>query len=189
MSSYAISVDGEEYEVIVAEYSVPRGTDLREVLGYVENAGSSGIHVVLINPDIVVDPVIVAIAFQYALRAFKRGKNISRYVPVEVLLYLAGTREIRKALRHLRPREPLEGMVVAFAHTESHKLRDFVDGFEDKFGLKPAAPGDEDIASRIEGARKFYGISDEELRTTYSKDVREALAKLIAIRSALLAVS
>jgi len=184
---YKVSANGREYHVVVAAYRL-EGVSIKGLLEKAIKASEElNAHVVLLDSDKVVSPRVIVIAFKYALRAFLRNENIARYVPLEVMLYASGKREIRKALPMMSPTEKSRGLVVAVAAEEleacNEALRRVVQGLEEDDSLFEL---DE---RKVRALMELYEVSEEEIRTAYSRDVKEAIEKAALTRAALLSIS
>jgi KEOPS complex subunit Cgi121 len=109
---------------------------------------------VLIDADYIVDLGVVEFAVEKAVKSWKNRKNIAKTLPMEILLYVSATRQIRDAVK-LGVKEGKNKVVVVVLKDECiDKLKEL--GFEECEVLKT----DEEKVKRI---KEFYSIGDEEL--------------------------
>lgn len=71
----------------------------------VEHFTSMGGEVVLMNPDMVAGRRHLVSAAQHAERAFASGRNRSKSILSEILMYCAWERQVGRALSRMRPAE------------------------------------------------------------------------------------
>jgi len=181
-----IWVDNKKYVVDVSYYNSKEKVSSRALLEEAKKH-KNDCEIIYINPDYVISPTNIIIAIQYALRAFKRGKNISRLLPIEVMLYLAGEREISKALRFFRIKEITDKLIIAIIGETTNKVLTVKAHLMKKFSFKESKI--EVNREKIDYVKNLYKISREEISTTYASSEKEALVKLVAIRSAFLSIS
>ena len=109
---------------------------------------------VLIDADYIVDLGVVEFAVEKAVKSWTNRKNIAKTLPMEILLYVSATRQIRDAVK-LGVKEGKNKVVVVVLKDECiDKLKEL--GFEECEVLKT----DEEKVKRI---KEFYSIGDEEL--------------------------
>ena len=182
-----IWIDGEEYTVDVSYYILKEAMDSKHFLDLIKNFERNSCQIVSINPRYVISYLNVIVAIQYALRAFKRARNISRVFPIEVLLYLAGRREISYVVQYLPPLGKVKDTVLALICKDNEEtVTRIKNTLMEKLKLEASSLSfNEEKVKRI---KEFYSITDKEIKAT-SNDVKDAIIKLIAIRSALLSIS
>ena len=126
---------------------------------------------VLINSDYVVDLDVLKFAVQKALKSWKEGRNVAKTLSMEILLYVAATRQINKALK-IGLKEGINRVIVVDVSGCIEKLKKL--GFREEEVLKV----DEEKIKRV---ADFYEIGEEELNLVG----RDKLPLLIRERIAL----
>jgi len=131
----------------------------------------SGCNIVLIDARYVVDIDQVKFATEKALKAWKEGRRVAKSLPMEILLYCAGTRQIDDAVE-IGLKEGLNELVAVVLDGKCvEKLKEL--GFREEKVLKM----DDEKVRRV---KEFYGISDSELEIVgiekLSMLVRERIA-------------
>ena len=140
--------------------------------------GELGAHLVAVDPAVVADPVQVLTAACYAALRFARGANASRHVPIEVLLCLAGVREIGRALSLVSPRGRLRHVVLACLAEDEGTVREALARAARELGAEESeVPFDEARFLDV------YGVTKEELGATHGRG-RAALLKCALSRMA-----
>ncbi len=182
-----IWIDGEEYTIDVSYYILKEAMDSKYFLDLIKNFERNNCKIVSINPRYVISYINIIVAIQYALLAFKRTRNISRNFPIEVLLYLAGRREISYVVRYLPPLGKVKDTVLALVCKDNEETVTRIKNILiERLKLETSSLRfDEEKIKRL---KEFYGITDKEIEAT-SNDIKDAIIKLIAIRSALLSIS
>lgn len=132
-----------------------------------------------IKPYIVLSPKIVALAFYYALNAFKLKINISKYLDLETLLYLNGSRQITSVIENIVwLNEPQ--MLICCCSTKEENMH-LID-----FPVKTISPRKVHINLKpdLKKISSLYDITEEELKSVTGTDL-EKFFKLIAFRMSL----
>jgi KEOPS complex subunit Cgi121 len=125
--------------------------DVKSVEDLLKSVGDCA---VLIDADYIIDLGVVEFAVEKAVKSWKNRKNIAKTLPMEILLYVSATRQIRDAIR-LGVKEGKNKVVVVVLNDECiDKLKEL--GFEECEVLKT----DEEKVKRV---KEFYNIGDEEL--------------------------
>lgn len=130
------------------------------------------------DPRYVASPRHVSAAAEKAVRSFTRGKNVSNSLDMELLLYVAGTRQIDEALE-IAVSPPCDGLISVTRargewsrETDETPVNDVVDESErvfDHHGRRPVL-------------RDYFEIRDEEIEAVGE----EKLDLLVLERVALL---
>jgi len=181
-----IWIEEDRYIIDVSYYTLKK-IKFKKLLEEVKKIEENTCSIVAINSDYVISLINVIVAIQYALRAFKRNKNISRMFPIEVLLYLAGRREISTTLEYFSSNKIIEDVIIAIICKNKDNIETMKNKLIEKFRLKESEiPINVEKIKRI---REFYNITNKEIETTFSKNLEDALVKLIAIRSAFLSIT
>lgn len=131
---------------------------------------SLGVDAVLLDPSVVCGRAHLQSAVMHAERAFAEGRNRSRRLVTETILYTVCERQIRRALDLAKP-NPASGGMVALVLDYSGDLRlDSIGMMEDDSLIEPSP----DKAAKI-GAEPFDGVSteDEVLERVASLDLQK----------------
>jgi len=104
--------------------------------------------VVAVDARYVIDVGVLEFAVEKALKSWSEGRNVAKSLPLEILLYISATRQIRDAIK-IGVSEGVNEAVIIF-------LKDCNIDFEEKEVVRL----DE---VRIENVKRLYGISDEEI--------------------------
>ena len=126
-----------------------------------------------------------------ALKSFRSKQPIARSLSMEILLYVAGNRQIGEALKNVGV-TPETRMVAAIAVSKSR-----VQVLESAAGLRVILKKEEsdDLVDkwdqdRIKRVRKIFGIGDKEIRASRheNENAVKAIEHLAIERSAMLAI-
>lgn len=111
--------------------------------------------ITFIDADYVIDKEHVEFAVEKAIKAWNEGRRVAKTLTMEILLYCAGRRQISDAIE-MGLKEGLNEVVVVILEDDCiDKLKDL--GFTEKSVLKLDD-------AKIERIKRFFDISDEELR-------------------------
>ncbi|MEA3202854.1 MAG: hypothetical protein QOI63_520 [Thermoplasmata archaeon] len=142
----------------VALAGLPGPLRLEDILFAAQKSGRIA-PLQVVRADRVVGPDHVRSAAMHAHRAFNEGRAQAATLEVEFLRYLAGERQIRKALAKMGLPEACEAaVVVGLGDKRADAVRHFVHslGLREDDGLVRADP------ERLRG----FGITDAQLRAT-----------------------
>ncbi len=110
-----------------------------------------GKKAVFLDANYIIDENQVYFAVKKAIDSWKKGRNVAKSLPLEVLLYVAATRQIKDATK-LGIREGINEVVCVLFE------KDFkIENFEEKEVLKI------DDEEKIKRISEFYKIPKEEL--------------------------
>jgi len=127
-------------------------------------------------------------AVEHAIRAFERGVNISRKIPIEVMLYLSGKRQINEALSIFGLKPNITEIVVVLISEEviSEELINTI------IKLFPNARISDNLLfpsqEKLQAIQELYDIREEELNASVIKGnelLEELIEKIILSRIAL----
>jgi KEOPS complex subunit Cgi121 len=122
-----------------------------------------------------------------ALLAFTNGRNISKTVAMEVMLYASAQRQIRKAIQLIGVKRASANVAVVIIGESSESLRAVLSAVSKHIGVKPDETVLELTNEKIQSIRKAFGVSTEELEAVMEKkDAKQALVNLVIERTALL---
>lgn len=118
---------------------------------------SLGADAVLLDPSVVCGEDHVRSAVMHAEKAFEEGRNRSRRVVTEAVLYAACERQIRRALDLMKPRPGSGGMVAAVIGYNGDLHLEKLGATEDPSLMEPS----EEKARKL-GIELFDGVSIED---------------------------
>jgi len=168
--------------VAIAGLVLPLGLNLEEALAQLRTQG--GLAMQLVDWRAVASPLHVLQASALAYKAFKEDRMVSRSLSMELLLYIAGERQIKEAIAKVGARE---GRVVAIclADGEKEAVRRLAEAVRRLRATEDDALIELSPVKAEEVARRF-NISEEELEASRAEGegYLEALAKCVANRVA-----
>jgi len=126
--------------------------NVEEVLDKIKE---QGIKAQILDADVVCGKEHIEVAYEHAKRAFEEGRNKSKSIGMELMLYASGKRQIKEAIEFIGAKEK-GNYVFIFFNVDEGKARRFVESL----GLKI---DDGVMQPSIEKLKKF--ISEEELKT------------------------
>jgi KEOPS complex subunit Cgi121 len=122
-----------------------------------------------------------------ALLAFKNGRNISKSVAMEVMLYASAQRQISKAIQLIGVKPASANVAVAIISENTENLKTALSAVSKRIGAKPNETVLELTNAKVQSIRKAFEVSTQELEAvTEKKNVKQALVNLVIERTALL---
>ncbi|MGC8939316.1 MAG: KEOPS complex subunit Cgi121 [Candidatus Bathyarchaeia archaeon] len=122
-----------------------------------------------------------------ALTAFKNGRNISKNLAVEVILYASAQRQIRKALEKLGIKLETDKIALVIIGDKTDDLNSTLNTILCLANAKRDDRVLELVKGKIDVIREIFGISDLELETVMKNGALEkALMDIVIERMALL---
>ncbi|RLF06043.1 MAG: hypothetical protein DRK00_02785 [Thermoprotei archaeon] len=175
-----LKIDGVVYAV-AAILELEEPLDLNSLLKAVGRPKE--VKAVALNPEALAGPAHVLTAVEYALKAFRRGRNAARSFHVEVMLFAAATREISRALPLMSPPEGARRVAIACVADTPTACLSYLERVarELRASIAPLKREPE-AAARVAEA---LGLERRELEATYAVDVAEAVEKALLSRMAL----
>ncbi|HDD36033.1 MAG: hypothetical protein J7K36_05915 [Archaeoglobaceae archaeon] len=141
--------------------------EVKNVRDFFEKLGEC--KAVFINSEYVLDLETIKFAVKKALKSWKKGENIAKTLPIEILLYVAARRQINEALE-IGIKQGFNRVVVILLDNCLELLKSL--GFvEKKFIPKP----------NIEKILKFYNISERELEVVGIKKLPMLIRERIVL--------
>jgi tRNA threonylcarbamoyladenosine modification (KEOPS) complex Cgi121 subunit len=124
-----------------------------------------------------------------ALVAFRSKRNISKSVAVETLLYASAQNQIQKATRLLGVKQGSSDIAVLIVGEHSEPVQSLLSTISENIGGKRDDRVLELSEEKSESIRRFFGISENQLRTAKrGGSLERALVDLVIERVALVAV-
>ncbi len=128
-----------------------------------------GSYVVAIDARYVIDVDVLKFAVDKAVRSWKEGRNIAKTLPLEIILYVSATRQIKNAVKICVGEGINEVVLIVLNEGKLENLK-----FEERNVVKM----DEE---RIENVKKLYGITDEEINVVGLKKLPLLIRERIAL--------
>jgi KEOPS complex subunit Cgi121 len=159
-------------EMITAAGAKGQIKDLDTILEKVKRfSKEKGVDIQLFNVNMVFGKVHLISSAEHALRAFKNKRNRSDSLPMEMLLYASGERQIIHAIKKMGISEKNEEFgIVMIGHCELKELLDLLGWEQDDSVLK----GDINNLSS-------FNISKAELKTVDEKKVCDLVLERVAM--------
>jgi KEOPS complex subunit Cgi121 len=167
-----------------------RNVDVKDAEEFVEaargDAPKSG-WVQFFDADLVATWQHLYFAVLNALLAFRSGRNVSKSVAMEAMLYASAQRQISKALRLMGVKRGSKNVAVVVLGESPASVAALVSAVAKRVGVEPdesVLAVSEEKARRI---REAFGITGKELEAVMGKgDGVQALVDLVVERVALL---
>lgn len=123
-----------------------------------------------------------------ALKAFRNRENISKSLAMETLLYVAGERQIIRAVELVGIRESSSDVAVLIIGKEPRKMKSALSKISKNIGGQRDEKVLELSKDKMATIQRVFNVLDAELRTVMERnDVEKALTDLVVERVALLA--
>jgi len=116
------------------------------------------------------------------------NKRITKRLSIEIIVNLAGTRQINDAINKIVPRGENEGIAIIVSES-LEKNRDVIKFLEKTAGCVEVDHERIDKEKVIERIVKICEISETELNATYAEDLVEAVEKCLISRNAMISIS
>jgi tRNA threonylcarbamoyladenosine modification (KEOPS) complex Cgi121 subunit len=167
-----------------------RGVKIKDIKAFADAVSSelpNGVEVQFFNADLVSSWTHLNFAIINALLAFQTGRNISKSIAVESVLYASAQRQIKKAIEQigLKPGSERAALLVIGGDANSVKV-----GFKavsQRLGMEPDETVLELSETKVKRIKNEFDISDAELQVVSSKsNLDQALVDLVIERVALL---
>jgi len=187
ITTFTLKVDDEYYNLAIAGLKLNMGTT-SELLNYVidiEMTSKDIDHIVILRASLIFSPLLVMKAIYDSLLSFKRGRNVARKFPVEVMLHLSGKRQISEAMPLFAPQDSDNRVVICVLSKKrsyAYKiLCNIIKKYGATFDLK------ESIKYSFKEILKAYNISEEELVSSRvsNEDLYDILLKCVLTRIAM----
>lgn len=188
MFSFIIKNGDKEYLVYICPIKncIKLGYYLNNVTELEEKMGAS---IIIVRKELTPFKRFLQIACANALNRFFSKKSIAKKLSIEILLNIAGTRQIKDAIERVVPvKEELEALAMVISPKKrdplevAKRLRDILECGDVCYEFQV----DKSLFEKI---IEIYSISEEEIMCTYANDIFEALEKCLISRTAMLYVS
>jgi KEOPS complex subunit Cgi121 len=172
--------------IIIEGFRKVKVENIDALLGQVKK-DTNDCHVQFFDARLVAGFDHLYFALLNALKAHETGKNISKNIAVETLLYASGQHQISKAIELLgiKPSSSQIALLV-IAETRSKAVK-ALDKISDLLQGEKCDEIIELTDEKVEIMKKTFEIKDPEIEATLRKSEMEALTSLLIERAALLA--
>lgn len=175
-------VNDKKAYVIAYLLSLPEeGLHVEELLDVIRR--NNGTRMVAINPNAVVSISHALVAMAYALKTYEKKCNIAKTFHIEVMLFIATTNDISKALSICQPVNGLSQVLLVDSDYDLNKLLERMNKIISELNLKVinyVCPDE-----KLKFIQRMLNISENEIMTTYSVNFFEAIEKCLLSRMAL----
>jgi len=187
ITTFTLRVDDESYNLAIAGLKLKVGSvpELLDEVINIERTSKDIDHIVVLRASLIFSPLLIMKAIYNSLISFKRGRNIAKKFPVEVMLYLSGRRQISEAISLFGPRDSDSRVVICvLSKNRSYAYRilyNIIRKYGITFNLK------ESIESSLKEILEAYGISRNELISSRisNEDLYVILLKCVLTRIAM----
>ncbi len=144
--------------------------------------------IVIVRKELAPFKRFLQIACTSALNRFLSKKSIAKKLSIEILLNIAGTRQIKDAIKRIVPVKELEALAIVISPKKRNplevakRLRDVLECGETCYEFRV----DKSLFNKV---MEIYSISEEEIMCTYASDIFEALEKCLISRTAMLYIT
>lgn len=122
-----------------------------------------------------------------ALLAFKNGRNISKSVAMEAMLYASAQRQIKKAIGLIGVKCGSANVAAVIIGERPDSVKAVLSAVSEAIGAEPDEAVLEISKEKAQRIREAFGITEKELEAIMEKnDAEQALVKLVIERIALL---
>ena len=161
--------------------------DAEKFLQAVRNGMPEEAEVQLFDADLIASWQHLYFAVLNALMAFRTGRNISKSVAVEVMLYASAQRQITKAIELIGVKKTTANVAVVVVSKATESVKRALAAIVNCVGVEPDETVLELSTRKVQRIRRAFAVSDLELETVASEGgAAEALIDLVVERVALL---
>ncbi len=154
---------------------------VEELLEVIRQNG--GTKIVAINPNAVVSVNHALVAMAYALKTYEKKRNIAKAFHVEVMLFIAATKDISKALSICQPLNKFDKILLIDFDYDLNKLLERLNKIADELNSKIIRYVCPDEQLKL--IQRALSITENEIAATYSTNMLEATEKCLLSRMAL----
>jgi tRNA threonylcarbamoyladenosine modification (KEOPS) complex Cgi121 subunit len=179
----------EEYSkyVEITGYRNVKIKDAKELLNTVRGEAIQDVEVQFFDADLVASWNHLYFAVLNALMTLRSGRNISKSLAVEVILYASAQRQIKKAIELIGVKNCSKNVAVVILGANADSVKTGLCTVTKCLKLEPDASVLELSKEKMQRIKCAFGISDLELETvTAKKDSEQALIDSVIERVALL---
>lgn len=159
--------------------------DINEILNTIR-ANSKDSHVQILDADYVAGFEHLFFAVLNAVKSFKAGYNISRSLPIEILLFASGQDQIRKAIDLLGIKETTQNIVLLIVAENRDKAILTLNSIKNALGWKVDQGVIEMTDEKIQRIIGTFKISPLELEASMRGSLKDAIRNVLIERAAIL---
>lgn len=183
MRKYTIKINHETFLITIVGLTFLKELNSLELLERVNEISKDiGVNTIIVNPSIVCSPIQLCLACKYALEAHKRGKNISKKLELEVLLYTIGKRQISEVLNKASIKGKVKDVVIVIVSDTEEKVNELLNRLYSFLKYEMNDKLMNLTEDKVEIIKNIFNISYEELKATYARNLHEALVKCVLSR-------
>ncbi len=161
--------------------------DAEDLLRAVRDGMPADAEVQLFDADLVASWQHLYFAVLNALMAFRTGRNISKSVAVEVMLYASAQRQIKKAIELIGVKKTTANVATVVVSGKAESVKRGLAAIANCVGAEPDDTVLELSTRKIQRIRQAFAVSDLELETVATEGgAVQALVDLVVERVALL---
>jgi tRNA threonylcarbamoyladenosine modification (KEOPS) complex Cgi121 subunit len=174
--------------VVIAGLRDAKIENLEEFLKRLRREKSFDVEIQFFDAQFIADWQHLYFAVLNALTAFKSGRNVSKNLAIETILYASAQHQIKKALENLGIKPKTSQIALVIIGERAETLKSMLNAI-----LREASAERDDqvlelTEEKMENIRKIFGISDLELETVMKRgNLKKALIDIVIERMALLA--
>ena len=173
-------VQGREYSLFTLCAEAPSGVAPRELAARLREVLADNEWVIVVSECDLVPPEEVLLSpAMYAVRAMLSGSMISRWLEIEILLYLLGDRNIRRVLPALTGKPGTCLGLICLTAGSPEALSERIQGLLSREGFRVHECG-------VGWAARYADLLG--LKRTEGQDLEEVVARTLRARAALLAL-
>ena len=173
--------------VEITGYRKVKIKDAKELLNAVRGEAALDAEVQFFDADLVASWQHLYFAVLNALMVLRSGRNISKSLAVEVMLYASAQRQIKKAIELIGVKGCSKNVAVIILSANADSVKTGVRAVTKCLNLEPDESVLELSKEKTQRIKCAFGISDVELETvTAKKDAEQALIDSVIERVALL---
>ena len=181
-------IEETEKYVEITGFRNVRVCDVEEFVKAVRKETPQSICVQFFDVELVATWQHLYFAVLNALLAFKNGRNVSKSVAMEIMLYASAQRQIRKAIDLIGVKCGSANVAVVIIGERPDSVKALLSVISEAIGAEPDETVLELSKRKEQRICEAFGITDRELQAVMKKNkLEQALVKLVIERMALLA--
>ncbi|MEM1586554.1 MAG: KEOPS complex subunit Cgi121 [Candidatus Bathyarchaeia archaeon] len=145
-----------------------------------------GCHIQILDADYVAGFEHIFFASLNALKAFKAGYNISKSLPIEILLFASGQDQIKNAIELLGVKETTQNIVVVIVAEKRDEALSALNFIINAFGWEADQSVINLTDEKIPHIIGAFKISQPELEASMRGSLKDAVESILIERAALL---
>lgn len=139
------------------------------------------------DADLIATPEHLYFAVLNALQAFRQKTNISKSVAMETMLYASAQSQIQKSIALLGIKQNTKNMAITIMSADPVQIETMLKELTSRIGRKADDTVLQLSKQKLEGIKKAFSITNEEVSSVAKDNVEVAIVNLVIERLALLA--